>query len=133
VLWIAADFTPEEFQCRCSACKGRPIPDHLEPRVLSLVGELQKARDVLQAPLIITSGVRCEAHNQAVGGGAYSQHRYGRAVDLKSPGLTGAWLAGFFDCLIRQGLIMQGGLGVYKDKPNMFHYDNRGTKARWVK
>lgn len=37
------------------------------------------------APLLISSGYRCEAVNKLVGGSGHSAHVYGRAVDFTAP------------------------------------------------
>lgn len=43
---------------------------------------LEPARALLNTPLIITSGFRCIALNNAVGGGCNSQHLKGQAADF---------------------------------------------------
>lgn len=44
--------------------------------------KLQKLRNVLGKPLLITSAYRSAAHNKAVGGATHSQHRLGKAFDV---------------------------------------------------
>ena len=46
---------------------------------------LQPIRDILQKPMIITSGYRCKELNKLVGGKINSQHQEGKAVDFIVP------------------------------------------------
>jgi uncharacterized protein YcbK (DUF882 family) len=46
---------------------------------------LQCIRNVVDFPLVISSGFRCEAHNKAVGGEADSAHTRGLAADIVIP------------------------------------------------
>lgn len=57
-------------------------------KVQWLAEHLQKLRDCLGSPIIITSGVRCQALNAAVGGVANSQHTKVEAVDFIVPGMV---------------------------------------------
>ena len=71
---LTANFTLSEMQCPC--CKfGNIMQD--------LADSLQRVRDIIKRPMIITSGFRCSAHNKAVGGSDNSGHLIGRAVDIK--------------------------------------------------
>ena len=45
---------------------------------------LEKIRTTYGKPIIVTSGYRCEALNNAVGGSKTSQHRLGQAADIRS-------------------------------------------------
>ena len=47
---------------------------------------LQPIRDMLQKPMIISSGFRCPELNKLVGGVSNSQHLYGQAADFTVPG-----------------------------------------------
>ena len=44
---------------------------------------LQPLRNEIDKPIIISSGYRCDALNEAVGGTKSSQHRLGLACDIK--------------------------------------------------
>lgn len=46
---------------------------------------LQPLRDHLRQPIVINSGYRCSALNNAVGGVANSQHLTGEAADIRCP------------------------------------------------
>ena len=67
-------FTPGEFQCGCGCGKNNVKPD--------LVKLLESTRRQLQAPIVITSGCRCQTHNEDVGGAPRSKHRVGKAADV---------------------------------------------------
>lgn len=70
---IAPHFSLREFECRC--CGAVKIsPD--------LVDLLERLRDVLARPIVVTSGYRCAAHNEEVGGATKSYHLLGRAADI---------------------------------------------------
>jgi len=49
---------------------------------------LQPVRDILEKPMIISSGFRNEQLNKIVGGDVNSQHKKGQAVDFTVPGLS---------------------------------------------
>ena len=70
-------FRREEFACPCGACGGPPV----EPQE-ALVKDLELIREAWGEPIHITSGVRCAAHNKAVGGAPDSAHLTGWAVDV---------------------------------------------------
>lgn len=53
-----------------------------------LADGLERARIVLIAPIIITSGYRCQKLNEAIGGAKNSQHTQGLAADIKVPNMT---------------------------------------------
>lgn len=66
-------FAPSEFSCPC--CNA----NEMWPSVTSA---LDFARSLADVPFIITSGYRCEDHNQDVGGSPTSSHLNGTAVDI---------------------------------------------------
>ena len=68
-------FTPGEFQCKC----GCGVDPQVDPRLLRLADSV---RAHFAAPCIVSSGIRCEKHNQAVGGAAGSRHLSGKAMDF---------------------------------------------------
>ena len=112
-IQLAPNFNLREFACKhCGAVKIDP----------ALVGELQRLRDRVGRPIIITSGYRCEAHNRAVGGAANSQHLLGKAADIQVEGMGPAALAAHAE------VIGFGGIGIYG---NFVHVDTRATTARW--
>lgn len=70
-------FTRREFACRCGNCGGYPA----EPEVL-LVQLAERIRRHFGKPVLVSSGVRCAAHNAAVGGVSNSRHLLGKAMDF---------------------------------------------------
>lgn len=109
---LSKNFTAGELSCRCG-CGARPTRD--------LVRLLQRLRDELGRPLVVTSGARCERHNRAVGGARYSKHVTGEAVDLSCQ-----------DGVLRYALVQKAlelgftGVGVAKD---FVHLDIRDESA----
>ena len=75
---LSRHFSLGEFACRCGC--GLALADP------SLVTLLEKIREKMGRPIIITSGVRCERHNRFVGGSENSSHKSGHGADLHAPG-----------------------------------------------
>ena len=81
---LTKNFNLNEFACKGSVsgcCQGAVKVSPV------LVLQLQKLREKLDRPVIITSGYRCETHNERVGGVPGSYHLYGMAADIISPGV----------------------------------------------
>ncbi len=76
-------FSKEEFACRCGRCGGFPA----EPEE-ALVRLAEKVREHFGEPVLVSSGVRCAAHNAAVGGVSNSRHLRGKAMDFAVKGRT---------------------------------------------
>ena len=72
-------FKFEEFRCRC--CSG--LPPLAKENIEALVDNvLDPARQRYGGPVLVNSGYRCPAHNNAVGGVPNSQHLRGEAADI---------------------------------------------------
>ena len=86
------NFRREEFRCKCGGkyCDGFPA----EPS-RKLVGLAQAVRSHFDAPVIISSGVRCERHNARVGGVSGSRHKTGCAMDFRVRGKTAEQVLAF--------------------------------------
>lgn len=57
----------------------------VERKLVALIEKvLDPLRDAYGAPIIVTSGYRCEKLNRLVGGAASSQHVKGEAVDIRT-------------------------------------------------
>ena len=80
--------------------------------------------DHFKAPVTINSGYRTEAKNKAVGGAAYSQHKYGTAADIVVKGVPPAEVAKYAETI----LVGMGGIGIYN---GFTHIDVRKIKSRW--
>jgi zinc D-Ala-D-Ala carboxypeptidase len=72
--WRWPNFSPQEM---ASKREGELMIDE------AAMDKLQKLRNILGKPLLITSAYRSEAHNRAVGGAARSQHRLAKAFDVR--------------------------------------------------
>ena len=124
-----AEHLSENFTVREFACKDGSDPVFVDSELVQL---LQAVRDHFQAPVIVTSGYRTAAHNKAVGGAAYSQHCYGRAADIRVPGVPVETLTAYAETLLPD----TGGIGQYPVQPGRttgwVHLDVRARKSRWV-
>jgi hypothetical protein len=76
---LSEHFTQSEFSCKC--CGKVKVN-------IQLIISLEKLREKVGVPIIITSGYRCPLHNKAVGGAKHSQHQFGNAVDIKVRGYS---------------------------------------------
>lgn len=72
--WHWPDFTPKEIACQGT---GELLVDY------HAMDCLQTFRDLIKNPVIINSAYRSESHNKAVGGVKGSQHRKGKAFDIR--------------------------------------------------
>jgi len=60
-------------------------PDqHALRNLVKLAKSLQDIRDLINAPLIVTSGYRCPELNERIGGSKNSAHMKGFAADIRS-------------------------------------------------
>lgn len=88
-VMVSEHFARDEYRCDCAgSCDGFPAEPQPE-----LVSRVEALRQAVGAPVIITSGVRCEERNAEVGGVAWSFHKRGAAADLYSPGVPVGTLA----------------------------------------
>lgn len=114
---ISSHFGRSEFACRCGC--GFDTVD------IELIEALETVRQYFMAPVVITSGCRCEKHNLDIGGSYNSQHTKGRAADFKVQGHTPQEVHNFLTRTYKD----KYGIGLY-DGWN--HLDTRsGKKARW--
>ena len=70
---ISTHFSDRELDCHCGC--GKTVSPELLVR-------LEALRRMLDRPLPVTSGARCEAYNRKVGGRPHSWHLKGLAVDI---------------------------------------------------
>lgn len=113
---LSKNFTVKEFACS----------DGTDTVFISLalVNLLQKIRDHFGKAVIINSAYRTEAHNKAIGGATYSQHKYGLAADIHINGVMPKEIAAYVETLLPSS----GGIGIYK---SFTHVDVRRVKSRW--
>lgn len=104
-------------------------PNHQIREGMEQIARLaQRARDeVIQKPLMFTSGYRSPEINASVGGAANSRYLYGDALDFYVDGLSGSQLYQMLDSWLGD----RGGLGKYRNQPYICHLDARGSNARW--
>ena len=112
-------FGRHEFACKCGKCGGYPV----EPKE-AFVRKLDAFRERVGEPVYINSGIRCAAHNAAVGGAAQSRHMDGDAADIRRNNKTPEQLYAIADEIFHDG-----GVGLYDWG---IHVDDRGHRARWV-
>jgi uncharacterized protein YcbK (DUF882 family) len=121
---LQPNFHIREFKCE----DGSKVPEALEANVRLLATQLQALRDHIGIPIHLNSAYRTEAYNVSIGGSPKSQHKLAKAADMVTSKYTPKQLAAIIKKLIKEGKMMQGGVGVY---PSFVHYDVRGTEARW--
>ena len=80
------NFSMSELKCKCGGkyCNGYPTGFSYE-----LLAQLQQIRNHFGKPVIITSAVRCQKHNDSLKGSVKnSKHVLGRAVDFYVKGVS---------------------------------------------
>lgn len=92
-------FTREEFACKCKQygkayCNGYPV----EPSQ-KLVRLAEKVRIHFNAPITVSSGIRCKQHNINQGGVYNSRHTLGTAMDFAVRGKTAAQVLAYVKTL----------------------------------
>lgn len=97
----------------------------LSPRLVELLETLRA--ELGGKPLVVTSGYRPPAYNQAVGGVPNSAHVDGLAADVYSPAVPIDTLWSLADRLVGD----RGGVGYYRGQ-GFVHVDLRGYRARWT-
>jgi len=122
---LSAHFSLAEFRSK----DGAHTPQSVMPNLKELAANLEVLRAAAGGKSIsVSSGYRSPAHNKAVGGATHSQHKYGRAADIKIAGMSAWQTKQLIIKLINQGKMKQGGVGLYS---TFVHYDTRGYAARW--
>jgi uncharacterized protein YcbK (DUF882 family) len=122
-----------DLDCQC----GCVAPPRVRARQDRLWGVLVGLQSMLGVKLQVNSGYRCVARHKAVYAEMGlppkmgSRHLYGDAADLWVDGWSGVKLAGRIIALIKAGRLEDGGIGTYRDRPSICHYDLRGKAARW--
>ena len=109
-------FSREEFACKCGC--GFSTVD------TELLQILTNIRVHFGKPVIISSGCRCETHNEKVGGLDISQHLLGRAADITVRDVDIRDVAAY----VLATYPYDYGIGVYR---TFLHIDSRSHKARW--
>lgn len=112
---LSEHFSRSEFECPCGCGF-----DTVDVELLDLCEHVRILNGNI--PLHVNSGCRCPKHNHEVGGTKHSQHKLGRAADLRvnNPKEIYDQL-----CQIYEGRF---GFGIYK---NFIHVDSRSHASRW--
>lgn len=114
---IQKNFTYKEFECHCGKCQSQPHDTELSEK-------LQKMRDILGVPIIITSPYRCPARNAATPGAASdSYHMKGMAADIIVNDVNVSEI-----CALAESVGFTG-IGMYDG--GYVHVDTRPTKYFW--
>lgn len=102
---LSKNFDSSEFVCPC--CGELTIST-------ILIDKLQQLRDLINKPIIISSGYRCKRQNKKVGGYSHSPHLKGEASDIVVKGMSPTTIASIAQRIpyIR--------MGIY---PNHLHID----------
>ena len=88
-------FSRSEFRCPCGRCGGFPVEP--EERLVRLADMVRQHFD---APATVSSGVRCQAHNDELPGSVKnSYHLRGKAMDFCVRGVSGAKLLAYVKTL----------------------------------
>jgi len=120
---LSPHFRVREFRCH----------DGSDPVFIdsALVELLEQLRAYFGKSVTITSAYRTPAHNAKAGGATFSQHLYGRAADIRVPGVSVEDVAACAEHLLPG----RGGVGRYPAKAGRaagwVHVDTRTEKARW--
>jgi uncharacterized protein YcbK (DUF882 family) len=119
---LTKNFHLSELMCR----DGTPVPDEYVDNARLICERAQALRDIA-GPLVVVSGYRSLAHNKRVNGAKSSQHLTASALDLRSAKVSAADLHRLYLRLIRDRLVPDGGLGLYR---TWVHVD-LGRPRRW--
>lgn len=85
-IWPAANFHPSEIACKQHSARGRCGCGGVLVIDQEALTKLQKLRDLAGCAVILNSAYRCAVHNRNVAGAPYSEHRNGRAFDIRITG-----------------------------------------------
>ena len=121
---LTKNFKLSEFNSK----DGVKMPSEVLENIKILVKQLQYLREYTDKIIYINSGYRSNSHNIKIGGSKNSQHKLGKAADIRIEDIDPKVVYELIEYLIKDNQMLQGGLGKYK---TFTHYDIRGTKARW--
>lgn len=94
-------FTRNEFACPCPRCGGFPV----EPAERLVRVAVQIREHFGGKPVIVSSGVRCQAHNAELSGSSpTSRHMRGLAMDFAVRGVPVAQVLDYTRQLVSQGV-----------------------------
>ena len=122
-VMISANFSVNEMACRCGCGTSEVDPEFMRM--------LQELRDQMQGPLLVSSGKRCDHHNDAVSTAKNKKngvHTLGQASDILISGERAMLL---FEKARKIGFsgIGLSQLGPHHDR--FVHLDTKPRKALW--
>jgi len=104
-MYITKNFTTDEFKCHCGCGKS-----DMEPEFMKI---LQSIRNEINRPLRITSGYRCESHNNKISTtGKTGPHTQAKAADIL---ISGADAMRLFTIAQKHGI---SGIGLSQKGPH---------------
>lgn len=122
------NFKAKELACRCEACKGGLGQDGLNFQMdEDFLFYLQQSRELLDKPMVVSSGFRCRKHPSEVTKHDLGPHAQGKAVDILIHGIWARRLVAIAEIVGFTGIgIMQHGdiekrfihLDTCEDRPN---------------
>ena len=116
--YVTDHFMYSDFICPC--CDMLKIV----PGFYRHVSLLERMRQEIDSPIIVTSGYRCKSHNAMVGGSPRSWHLL-FATDIKSEDDNQDKLETMYEIAVTLGF---GGIGRYETH---LHLDLRPEEVRW--
>jgi len=87
-MQLTTHFTLAELTASAKAAElgiDNTAPPEVVPRLVLTAQMLERIRERLGVPVIVTSGYRCQRLNAAVGGVTSSDHTQGHAADVVAP------------------------------------------------
>jgi uncharacterized protein YcbK (DUF882 family) len=122
---LTKNFNRSEYECKCGCGL-----DRVHPALSSLV---QKIRDIVDEPVMINSGCRCQKHNANVGGVPDSRHVKCMAADIRANTISAATLHDTILAAHNAGLLPElGGIGGYDTFVHVdVDYGPEGRLRKW--
>lgn len=112
---LSPNFQLHEFTDNKHGISNVPDDNQIKNLILWCMNIGEPLRKHYKLPIVITSGFRSKALNEAVGGAANSQHTKGEAADFHVPGIVNADIWGYitgeldFDQVIAEYLELDDG------------------------
>lgn len=103
-------------------------PQKLWPKIAPTARILDRARELLGAPIVTLSVYRSPDYNKKIGGATRSEHMNFTAIDflVKASSGPAEWAGVLRE--MRQSGLFKGGIGVYR---SFVHVDTRGSDSDW--
>ncbi len=133
---VSKYFSESELNCKCSKCKGKPIPPKVLVNLKIVCLELDEYREEIGKPIHVDSAYRCKEHNKAIGGVENSAHIFGYAIDVNIDGMTSGKMFEMFSGLnsLQAGRLKPKtrfkGVGLYPNSRHFCHVDMLPNKPR---